>query len=52
MRIGSHEETLVINVMKISDYDIILGLPWFRKYESNINYKKGTVIFNNYNYSP
>jgi hypothetical protein len=52
IKIGSHEETLVIDVIKISNYDITLGLPWFRKYESNISYKKGIVIFNNYNYSP
>jgi Retroviral aspartyl protease len=41
-----------MDVMKINDYDIILGLSWLRKYELNINYKKRTVIFNNYNYSP
>jgi Retroviral aspartyl protease len=51
MRIGSHEETLVIDVIKISDYDIILDLPWLRKYKLNINYKKGIVIFNNCNCS-
>jgi Retroviral aspartyl protease len=51
IKIRSHEETLVINIIKISDYDIILDLPWLRKHELNINYKKGTVIFNNYNYS-
>jgi hypothetical protein len=52
MKIGSYEETLVMDVIEISDYDITLGLSWFRKYESNINYKKGIVIFNNYNCSP
>jgi hypothetical protein len=52
MRIGSHEETLVINVMEISDYDITLGLLWLRKHKPNIDYKKGIVIFNNYNCSP
>jgi hypothetical protein len=26
MRIGSHEETLIIDVMEISDYDITLDL--------------------------
>jgi hypothetical protein len=41
-----------MNVIEISDYNIILGLPWLRKHEPNINYKKGTVTFNNYNYSP
>jgi Retroviral aspartyl protease len=52
MKIGSHEKTLVMDVIKISDYDIILGLSWLRKHEPNIDYKKGIVIFNNYNYSP
>jgi Reverse transcriptase (RNA-dependent DNA polymerase)/Retroviral aspartyl protease len=52
MRIGSHEETLVMDVMEISDYDITLGLPWLRKHEPNIGYKKGTVTFNNCNCSP
>jgi hypothetical protein len=52
IRIGSHEKTLVIDVIKINDYDITLDLPWLRKYESNIGYKKGIIIFNNYNYSP
>jgi Retroviral aspartyl protease len=51
MRIGSHEETLVIDVMEISDYDIILGLFWLRKHKLNINYKKEIVTFNNYNCS-
>jgi hypothetical protein len=40
-----------MNVMKISNYNITLGLPWLRKHESNIGYKKGTVIFNNCNCS-
>jgi hypothetical protein len=47
IRIGSHEETLVIDVIKINDYNIILDLPWLRKHEPNISYKKGTVTFNN-----
>jgi Retroviral aspartyl protease len=51
IKIGSHEKTLVMDVIEISDYDITLDLSWLRKYKSNINYKKGTVIFNNYNYS-
>jgi hypothetical protein len=51
MRIESHEETLVMNIMEISDYNIILSLPWLRKYKPNINYKKGIVTFNNYNCS-
>jgi hypothetical protein len=25
MKIGSHEETLVMDIIKINDYDIILG---------------------------
>jgi hypothetical protein len=41
-----------MDVMKISDYNIILGLFWLRKHEPNINYKKGIVTFNNYNCSP
>jgi hypothetical protein len=52
MRIGSHEETLVIDVIKINDYDIILDLSWLRKHEPNIGYKKEIIIFNNYNCSP
>jgi hypothetical protein len=51
MKIGSHEETLVIDVIKISNYNIILDLLWLRKHELNISYKKGIVIFNNYNCS-
>jgi Retroviral aspartyl protease len=41
-----------MDVIEISDYDIILNLPWLRKYEPNIDYKKRIVIFNNYNCSP
>jgi hypothetical protein len=51
MKIGSYEETLIINVIEISDYNITLDLSWLRKYEPNISYKKRIVIFNNYNYS-
>jgi hypothetical protein len=40
-----------MNVMEISNYNITLKLPWLRKHEPNINYKKGTVTFNNYDYS-
>ena len=47
MRIGSHEETLIIDVIEISDYNIILDLLWLRKHKSNIDYKKEIVIFNN-----
>jgi hypothetical protein len=41
-----------MDVIEISDYDITLGLSWLRKHESNIGYRKGIVIFNNYNCSP
>jgi hypothetical protein len=51
MKIGSHEEILVMDVMEISDYNITLNLSWLRKHELNINYKKGIVIFNNYDCS-
>jgi hypothetical protein len=47
MKIGSYKEILVIDVMEISDYNIILGLFWLRKHESNIDYKKEIVTFNN-----
>jgi hypothetical protein len=51
MKIGSHEETLVMDVMEISDYNIILRLPWLRKHELKIGYKKGIITFNNYDCS-
>jgi hypothetical protein len=51
MRIGSHEETLIINIIKINNYNITLGLSWLQKHEPNIDYKKETVTFNNYNCS-
>jgi hypothetical protein len=36
-----------MDIIEISDYDIILDLFWLRKHEPNISYKKGTVTFNN-----
>jgi hypothetical protein len=51
IRIGNYEETLVMDVIEISDYNITLELSWLRKHEPNIGYKKGIMIFNNYDCS-
>jgi hypothetical protein len=46
--VGIHQEMLNLDMIKTSIYYIIFGLPWLKKHDSRINYKKEIIKFKNY----
>jgi hypothetical protein len=45
--IGTHQEMLNLNIIETSIYNIIFGLPWLKKHDPRINYKKKVIKFEN-----
>jgi hypothetical protein len=45
--IGIHQEMLNLNVTEMSTYNITFGLPWFKKHNPRISYRKGIIKFEN-----
>ena len=41
-----HKKTLDLFPIKLGQYPIIFGLPWFRKHPPHIQFDKNTVTFN------
>src|SRR5258706_7483842 len=46
MRIGSHEEHLVLDVAPIGSHRLILGLPWLEAHDPTIQWSTGHFQFN------
>ncbi|KJK73703.1 hypothetical protein H634G_11003 [Metarhizium anisopliae BRIP 53293] len=46
MEIKGHKEKMLFYVTKLGKYDIILGKPWLRDHNPNINWITHTVTFN------
>jgi hypothetical protein len=44
--IHGHWEQVNFDIIRISTYDAILGLPWLAKHNPTINYKDRTMLFN------
>jgi hypothetical protein len=42
---GSHKETINLDVLDIPGHDIILGIPWFRTHDPRIQWTTGEVTF-------
>jgi hypothetical protein len=40
-----HWERVNFDIIRISTYDAVLGLLWFKKHNPTINYKERTMIF-------
>jgi hypothetical protein len=47
VNVGIYQEMLNLNMTKTSIYDIIFGLPWFKKHDLRISYKKRIIKFEN-----
>ena len=37
LQINKHRETICIDIAKIAQYNIILGIPWLKKHNPKIN---------------
>lgn len=45
--IQGHQERISLDVLGVATHDIILGLPWLRKHNPRINWKKQQLSFDN-----
>jgi hypothetical protein len=45
--VGTHQEMLNLNVTETSIYDITFGLPWLKKHDPRISYRKRIIKFKN-----
>jgi predicted aspartyl protease len=46
LTINNHYETIRLHCITIGNVPIIVGLPWLRKHNPNINWREGQVMFN------
>lgn len=46
VKIGEHKEDVDLSVLKLSQYDAILGMPWLVKHNPIIDFRKRTVELN------
>ena len=47
VNVGIYQEILNLDMTKTSIYNITFGLPWFKKHNPRINYKKRVIKFEN-----
>ena len=47
VNVGTHQEMLNLNITETSIYDITFGLPWLKKHDLRISYKKEIIKFKN-----
>ena len=45
VRIGSYSDRLSLTATELSGYDVILGMPWLRRYNPSIDWRGCTVSF-------
>jgi hypothetical protein len=45
--VGIYQEILNLNMTETSIYNIIFGLPWLKKHDPRISYKKEIIKFKN-----
>jgi hypothetical protein len=45
LTINDHQEEIKLHCITIGNSPIIIGLPWLRKHNPNINWKEGRVTF-------
>jgi hypothetical protein len=46
LRIDDHRESISFEVTSIPNYSIILGIPWLRQHNPNINWTRSRITFN------
>jgi hypothetical protein len=49
--INNHYETIRLYCITIGNLPIIVGLPWLRKHNPNINWKEGHITFDSARYA-
>ena len=47
INIGTHQEMLNLDMIKTFTYNVTFGLPWLKKHDLRISYKKGIIKFKN-----
>jgi hypothetical protein len=50
VNVGIYQKILNLDVTKTFIYDITFGLSWLKKHNPRINYRKGIIKFENYEY--
>jgi transposase InsO family protein len=45
MRMGAHEETIILDVAPIGSHRIILGLPWLEAHDPSVKWSTGHIQF-------
>ena len=48
LKIGTHEEMIHFNIMPLDPYELVLGIPWLRKHNPEVDQVKGTFSFPKY----
>jgi hypothetical protein len=51
LMINNHYETIRLHCITIGNLPIIVGLPWLKKHNPNINWKEGYIMFNSARYT-
>ena len=46
IRIGAHEEQIVLDVAPIGTHQLILGLPWLEAHDPTVQWRTGHIQFN------
>jgi hypothetical protein len=46
--VGIYQEMLNLDMTETSTYNTIFGLPWLKKHDPRISYKKRIIKFENY----
>jgi hypothetical protein len=45
--VGTYQEMLNLDIIETSIYNVTFGLPWLKKHDPRISYKKGIIKFKN-----
>jgi hypothetical protein len=47
VNVGIYQEILNLDMTETSTYNVTFRLPWLKKHDPRINYKKGVIKFKN-----
>jgi hypothetical protein len=47
VNVGLYQKMLNLDMIETFIYDITFGLPWLKKHDSRISYRKGVIKFKN-----
>ena len=45
LRLGPHQETIELDVTRLVDHPIVLGIPWLRQHNPSVDWKRNHVLF-------